>query len=220
MAPRRAPVQTKDTAPVPSPLDDLLEIVLPLGDPPVGLGEQRLWAEIRKLQLDTDRAQLELEGLRRRERDLAAAAERALVYTFYSAVDGESVQQCLEELGNWSRREAGRADHRDLQLAGRHRARRPGAVRLPAPATFARPPPDHRGAGPGRVDGRRAAPGGDRRVVGQNAFLLVHEVSGGSNGKVGALEEASSSPRSCSSGCSPSWPSARRSPPPRCSGAG
>jgi hypothetical protein len=104
---------TATARPVPEPaalpptFDELLEVTLPLGAPPVTLAEQRAWAEIRKLQLETERTVLELAALRRRERDLVAEPSEARVYTFYSAVEAESVQQCMAELGQWSRRDPG-----------------------------------------------------------------------------------------------------------------
>src|SRR5687768_18491690 len=94
--------------PAPEPtFDELLGVTLPVGAPPKTLAEQRAWAEIRKLQLETERTVLELAALRRRERDVVADPAEAHVYTFYSGVDAESVQQCMAELGRWSRRDPG-----------------------------------------------------------------------------------------------------------------
>jgi ATP-dependent Clp protease protease subunit len=190
--PRRPPeltaVPAGDPPPVPS-FGDLLEVTLPLGAPPVTLAEQRAWAEIRKLQLETDRTLLELAGLRRRERDAGAEAGEAHVYTFYSGVDAETVAACMSELGHWSRREPGSPitvifnspggsvldglalfDYlRRLRSIGHHvttialgRAASMGAVLLQA---------------------------GDHRVIGENAFLLIHEVSNSSTGKVSEMED-------------------------------
>src|SRR5438094_475446 len=167
----------------------LCAITLPLGPPPEDLGDQRLWAEVRKLQLDTERTAIELDMLRRRETDAAADPDRARVYTFYASVEAESVRDCMAELGQWSRREPGEPimivfnspggsvldglalyDYlRQLRAAGHHvttvalgRAASMGAVLLQA---------------------------GDRRVIGENAFLLVHEVSHLSTGKVSEMED-------------------------------
>jgi ATP-dependent Clp protease protease subunit len=154
--------------------------------PPI---DDRTELELRKLQLETERAGLELEALRRREADSLAEAGRALVYTFYGSVDAESVQQCLAELGRWSRRDPGAPltvlfnspggsvldglalfDYlRQLQAQGHHvttvalgRAASMGAVLLQA---------------------------GTERVMGENAFLLIHEVSNTSAGKVSEMED-------------------------------
>src|SRR3954453_22728808 len=84
-------------------LRSLCAITLPMGPPPEDLTDQRTWAELRKLQLETEKAAIELEGMRRREREAAADPAQALVYTFYSGVDADSVKQCMAELGMWSR---------------------------------------------------------------------------------------------------------------------
>jgi ATP-dependent Clp protease protease subunit len=157
---------------------------------PASLLDRRGWAELRKLEIDTERAEIELEALRRQERDAGAEARAAHVYTFYSGVDAESVAQCLAELGTWSRRDpacpitvifnsAGGSvldglalfDYlRRLRTLGHHvttlalgRAASMGAVLLQA---------------------------GDTRVIGENAFLLVHEVSHLSAGRVSELEDS------------------------------
>jgi ATP-dependent Clp protease protease subunit len=161
-------------------------VPLPAGPSPA---ERRAAAELRKLQVDTERAEIELAALRRHERDAAADARSAHVYTFYAAVDGDSVQQCMAELGVWSRRDPGVPitvifnspggavldglalfDYlRQLRRLGHHvttialgRAASMGAVLLQA---------------------------GDTRIIGENAFLLVHEVSHLSMGKVSELED-------------------------------
>lgn len=172
----------------PLPLD-VVDITLPVGEPPAGLAEQRTWAELRKIQLETEKARLELRALERHERDQAADHRAAHVYTFYASVDADSVQQCMAELGRWSRRDPGAAITVLFNSSG-------GAV-LDGLALF-----DYlhqlRSLGHHVTTvalGRAASMGavllqaGDRRVIGQNAFLLVHEVSHLSAGKVSELED-------------------------------
>src|SRR5687767_9929070 len=98
---RDAPVETDGN----DYLRSLCAITLPMGPPPEELSEQRTWAELRKLQLETERTAIELEIMRRREVEAAADPSRAHVYTFYSGVDAESVRECMAELGLWSRRD-------------------------------------------------------------------------------------------------------------------
>lgn len=168
---------------------DVLDITLPVGVPPVTLAEQRAWAEVRKLQLETERTRLELQVLRRRERDAAADPAEAHVYTFYAGVDADSVQHCMAELGQWSRRSPGAPITIIFNSAG-------GAV-LDGLALF-----DfirHLRAAGHHVTttalGRAASMGavllqaGDTRVMGANAFLLIHEVSNHSTGKVSEMED-------------------------------
>ena len=75
---------------------------------PQDLAEQRTWAEIRKLQVETDRAAAELDAYRRRESEAEAEAARR-TYTFYGRVDDASVQACMATLATWSSRAPGAA---------------------------------------------------------------------------------------------------------------
>jgi ATP-dependent Clp endopeptidase proteolytic subunit ClpP len=169
--------------------NDPLDVVIPSLPVPEGLLEQRQWAEIRKLQIDTERAAAELDAYRRREADVAAEEGRR-TYTFYSRVEEESVRECMATLTSWSSKapsaplsivfnSPGGAVHdglalfdflRHLRTSGHHlttialgRAASMGAVLLQA---------------------------GDRRVIGSNAFIMLHEVSNGASGKVSEIEES------------------------------
>src|SRR4051794_11955527 len=169
--------------------NDPLDVVIPSLPVPEGLAEQRQWAEIRKLQIDTERAAAELDAFRRREADTAAEEGRR-TYTFYSRVEEESVRECMSTLTSWSSKAPGAplsivfnspggAVHdglalfdflRHLRTSGHHlttialgRAASMGAVLLQA---------------------------GDRRVIGANAFIMLHEVSNGASGKVSEIEES------------------------------
>jgi ATP-dependent Clp endopeptidase proteolytic subunit ClpP len=172
-----------------SMIGDPLDIVVPTAPLPENLTEQRQWAEIRKLQVDTERAVAELDAYRRREADTAAEEGRR-TYTFYSRVEEESVRACMATLTSWSSKAPGApltiifnspggAVHdglalfdflRHLRVTGHHlttialgRAASMGAVLLQA---------------------------GDRRVIGSNAFVMLHEVSNGASGKVSEIEES------------------------------
>ncbi|HUS61902.1 MAG TPA: ATP-dependent Clp protease proteolytic subunit [Acidimicrobiales bacterium] len=173
----------------PDPSEELMSYTLPLGAPPEGLAEQRAWAELRRIQIETEKVALELAMLRRREFESLVDSGHARVYTFYASIDAESVQACIAELGMWSRREPsapftvifnspGGSVHdglalfdyiRQLRRLGHHittvalgRAASMGAILLQA---------------------------GDRRVVGANAFVLVHEVSHQTGGKVSEMAD-------------------------------
>jgi ATP-dependent Clp endopeptidase proteolytic subunit ClpP len=172
-----------------SMIGDPLDIVVPTAPLPENLTEQRQWAEVRKLQVDTERAVAELDAYRRREADTAAEEGRR-TYTFYARVEEESVRACMATLTSWSSKAPGApltiifnspggAVHdglalfdflRHLRFTGHHlttialgRAASMGAVLLQA---------------------------GDRRVIGSNAFVMLHEVSNGASGKVSEIEES------------------------------
>ena len=174
---------------LPTSTDPLLDVVVPAAPLPDDLAGQRHWAELRKLQIDTERAALELESYRRRESEESAEASRRH-YTFYDRVEDESVQACMKTLTSWSTTAPGaaltvtfnspggsvhdglalfdflrhlRADGHALTTIALGRAASMGAVLLQA---------------------------GDKRVIGANAFLMLHEVSNGGSGKVSELEES------------------------------
>jgi len=168
---------------------DPLDVVVPTSPLPENLADQRQWAEVRKLQVDTERAAAELDAFRRKERDTAAEEGRR-TYTFYARVEEESVRACMATLASWSSKAPGapltivfnspggavhdglalfdflrhlRSDGHELTTIALGRAASMGAVLLQA---------------------------GDRRVIGANAFLMLHEVSNGGSGKVSELEES------------------------------
>ena len=187
---RTAPsVQAHRVLDRPAPLDELMAVTLPMTPVPETLAEQRAWAELRRMQIDTERAALELTALRRREHEAAVDAGHAHVYTFYSAVDGDSVQQCMAELGLWSRRDPGAPITIILNSPG-------GGVhdglalfdfirQLRAMGHFVTTMALGRAASMGAV----LLQAGDRRVVGANAFVLIHEVSHLSAGKVSEMAD-------------------------------
>jgi ATP-dependent Clp endopeptidase proteolytic subunit ClpP len=153
---------------------------------PIG---ERVRLEVRKLELETQRAEMEIEALRRHEREQAADHRAAQVYTFYSGVDSESVQQCMGELGRWPRRDPGAPITVIFNSPGGHvldglalfdylRQLRSMGHRITTIALG-------RAASMGAV----LLQAGDYRVIGENAFMLVHEVSNNSAGKVSELED-------------------------------
>ena len=189
---RRRPTPAKAEA-LPSPslgFRNLLDVALPVGPPPENLMEQRAWAELRKLQLETERTVLELEMMRRNERDRAADPRAANVYTFYSAVDADSVQQCMAELGTWSRRGPGE----EITVIFNS----PGGSVLDGLALFdylqqlkaVGHPVKTMALGRAASMGAVLLQAGTHRVIGRNAFLLIHEVSHQSVGKVSEMEDS------------------------------
>jgi ATP-dependent Clp endopeptidase proteolytic subunit ClpP len=170
-------------------LADPLELVVPTAPLPENLTDQRQWAEVRKLQIDTERAAAELEAFRRREAD-SAAEEGRRTYTFYSRVEEESVRACMATLTSWSSKSPGApltilfnspggAVHDGLALFDFLRHLRASGHNLTTIALG-------RAASMGAV----LLQAGDRRVIGANAFIMLHEVSNGASGKVSEIEES------------------------------
>jgi ATP-dependent Clp endopeptidase proteolytic subunit ClpP len=144
-------------------------------------------AETRKALTDAAKAEVELGEACRRDQDARAEAGRTLVYTFYAEVGEDSVRTAMQTLATWSRRDPGAPITLVLNS--------PGGRVLDGLALY-----DFllrlRGQGHRlRVEvlGRAASMGGilmqagDERVIGPNAFLLIHEVSGGAEGRSSEL---------------------------------
>jgi ATP-dependent Clp endopeptidase proteolytic subunit ClpP len=166
-----------------------LSITVPTGPLPEDLALQRQWAELRKLQVETERAAAELESFRRKEAQ-AVAEDARRIYTFYGRVDDENVKTCMSTLASWSAHapsaaltvvfnSPGGAVHDGLALFDFLRQLRAEGHHLTT-------------MGIGRVASMGAVllQAGDRRVVGANAFLMLHEVSNGTTGRVSELEES------------------------------
>jgi ATP-dependent Clp endopeptidase proteolytic subunit ClpP len=147
----------------------------------------RAAAETRKALTDAAKADVELGEARRRDQDARAEAGRTLVYTFYAEVGEDSVRTAMQTLAAWSRRDPGAPITIVLNSPGGRvldglalydfllRLRRDGHhLRI-------------------EVVGRAASMGGillqagDERIIGPNAFLLIHEVSGGAEGRSSEL---------------------------------
>ncbi len=153
------------------------------------LALQRAHAELRKAVADAERAEIELAEARRRDADAVADAARRLVYTFYAEVDEESVRAAMGTLGTWSRREPGAPITVVLNS--------PGGRVLDGLALYDFLQHLREVGHYLRIEvlGRAASMGGvllqagDDRVIGASAFLLVHEVSGGVEGKSSELTD-------------------------------
>ena len=196
---RRAPVRTlvADRLLQPDLLLPPLEELVPGADPDAvrewteryreRLSLVRAAAETRKALTDAAKADVELGEARRRDQDARAEAGRTLVYTFYAEVGEDSVRTAMQTLAAWSRRDPGAPITIVLNSPGGRvldglalydfllRLRRDGHhLRI-------------------EVVGRAASMGGillqagDERIIGPNAFLLIHEVSGGAEGRSSEL---------------------------------
>jgi ATP-dependent Clp endopeptidase proteolytic subunit ClpP len=132
---------------------------------------------------------VELDAFRKKEAD-SAAEEGRRTYTFYSRVEEDSVRACMATLASWSSKAPGApltvvfnspggAVHDGLALFDFLRHLRANGHHLTTLALG-------RAASMGAV----LLQAGDRRVVGANAFVMLHEVSNGSSGKVSELEES------------------------------
>ncbi|MDP9396952.1 MAG: Clp protease ClpP [Actinomycetota bacterium] len=195
--PRQRPGEAPDGIEELVTLTDPDDVLPPLGPVPVDAAGQREWlesyrerlllrraaAELRKWTADAARSEIELAEATRRDADARAEASRQLTYTFYADVGEDSVRTAMQTLGAWARREPGKPITIVLNS--------PGGRVLDGLALY-----DFlqrlRAAGHRlriEVLGRAASMGGvllqagDERVIGANAFLLIHEISGGAEGR-------------------------------------
>jgi ATP-dependent Clp endopeptidase proteolytic subunit ClpP len=160
------------------------------------LEEQKLRAEILALQAEAAKHMAETrvaeENFRFNSRNNTTndiKSDVARIYTFYEQVKSESVSKCMEKLGEWSRRDPGQPIKIILNS--------PGGSVLDGLALY-----DYirelRTLGH-QVEvialGMAASMGGvllqsgDKRTMGKNAWLLIHEVSTGAIGNISEMEE-------------------------------
>lgn len=150
--------------------------------------QYRKQLELRKLEIDVEKGEFDLDNLYRRAAE--ASADSVFVYNFFEPVRESSVANCIDTLAKWSRLAPGANmtlilntpgglvkeglalfDYLTiLKLSGHHlttvalgRAASMGSILLQA---------------------------GDRRLIGPNAFVLLHEVSAGTVGKVSEMQES------------------------------
>ncbi len=150
--------------------------------------EYRKQLELRKLEIDVAKGEMDLENLYSRADE--AFADGAFVYNFFEPVNEKSVSACIDTLAHWSRL----APRANITLI----LNTPGGLVKEGLALF-----DYltilKMAGHYLTVvalGRAASMGsillqaGDRRLIGPNAFVLLHEVSAGTSGKVSEMQES------------------------------
>lgn len=146
-------------------------------------------AEVRHLTAQAELAELKLDQERRTEEDAAASEYEHRIYAFNSDVRKTSVEECIATLGQWARRDPGCS----LTLI----INSPGGSVLDGFALFDflrwLSAKGHHittvGTGMVASMGGILLQAGDTREFAANAQLLIHEVSSGSIGKIGDLED-------------------------------
>jgi ATP-dependent Clp endopeptidase proteolytic subunit ClpP len=177
---------------VPSHSDELAPIV---GTIETDLDRSKKEAEIERLRLQAEELRLDIEhsrlGLADRQRiaaDDAATSERNRRFSFYGSVSDVTVAMAMYEIGKWARKE-----HGPIEIMFNS----PGGSITDGLALY-----DYlrflsgRGntittVGLGMVASMGAVllQAGDRRIVGRNTHLLIHEPSSGAIGKVSDIRD-------------------------------
>ncbi len=153
------------------------------------LEAERLRVEIEKLRLETERTRQQIigEGIYQR-RNLADASEHRIL-TFYGEVGTVSVAKALTELGIWARRDPGQP----IKLIFNS----PGGSVIDGLALFdyirelqaAGHQVETVGLGMAASMGGVLLQAGGHRVMGPNAYMLIHEVSSLAWGNASELED-------------------------------
>jgi len=142
--------------------------------PPLSEKEQ---LELRKLRAEAERAELLLQRDLRKDEIAEASAEAHNTYTFYDEVNQESIKECLEEISSWVRQEPkcpitlilnspggsvvdGLALY-DYLMGLRKRGHKITIICLGEAASM----------------GGVLLQAGNKRVVGRNFFMLMHQIS-------------------------------------------
>jgi ATP-dependent Clp endopeptidase proteolytic subunit ClpP len=153
------------------------------------LEREKLEQEIRKIRAEADAAELEAISARRVYEQEEASEYENHIYAFYNAVRGGSVEECMTELGSWSRRHPGCP----IQVIFNS----PGGSVIDGLALydFLRTLSNHGHRITTMAIGMAASMGGvllqagDYRVMSRNAHMLIHEVSSGAVGKVAEMKD-------------------------------
>jgi ATP-dependent Clp endopeptidase proteolytic subunit ClpP len=193
---------------------DPMFVHLPLGEPPSAPEAVNAYADRFKAQLELYKSGLdirealrkrandmrleELEYLRRtielsdamrKDADAKAAHNQALVYTFYDDVSETSVRDAMATMSAWSRREPGKSMEIILNS--------PGGSVTDGLALYdfllgLRTKGHHlivTSLGMAASMGGVLLQAGNERILGRNAFLLIHEIRGFSHGKTSSLRD-------------------------------
>lgn len=145
-------------------------------------------AEARLANLTADLRELEIESTRREFADEDVTADAQRIYDFSETVSAKSVQECIDVLTEWRKRSA---DPITVRFTS------PGGGVLPGLALY-----DYLVAL--RAEGIHITTvalgyaasmagillqAGTHRLVGPNAYILIHEVSSGAIGKISELKD-------------------------------
>jgi ATP-dependent protease ClpP protease subunit len=145
--------------------------------PPAPTLTEKQQLELRKLRAEAERAELLLERDKRTDEESAASAEAHNTYTFYDEVGPESIKECLEALSAMARQEprceitlilnspgGGVVDGLalyDYLMGLRKRGHKITIIALGEAASM----------------GGVLLQAGNKRVVGRNFFMLMHQIS-------------------------------------------
>ena len=146
--------------------------------------------ELRRLEVELREKEIQVARMEREEEQTLASDESNLVYTFYDTVSEKSVKACIDTLSKWSRKSKGKPikiilnspggnvidglalyDYLRL-IANKHRHHITVAV-----------------LGQGASMAGILLCAGDKRIIGNSGFILIHEITSASWGSMGAVAD-------------------------------
>lgn len=153
------------------------------------VNDEKALLELERARVELARTELDHDYAKRQHADLVSKASQAAIYTFYGPVTKDSVARCMEELGNWARREPGC----NITLIFNS----PGGSIIDGLALFDFIQElrvkghyiETVALGMAASMGGILLQAGDKRVVGKNAMVLIHEASMGTGGKTSEIED-------------------------------
>ena len=147
-------------------------------------------AQQRKFEAEHARAEIDLASARREEGRALALPDQTLIYPFFEEVTDEAALDAINTLGHWSRLHPGADMEIQISTPGgsviaglalydyiqilRRRGHRIRTVALGCAASM----------------GAVLLQAGDERVMGSSAFIMMHEVSYGAQGRLSEQVEA------------------------------
>lgn len=151
--------------------------------------EQLAKAQIALAQAEAARLRFDLKTAKAENENFQADADNARIYTFYEPVGEQSVKRAMRELGHWSRRDP----EQPIKIVFNS----PGGSVLDGLALFdyiqQLRDQGHEittvGLGMAASMGGILLQAGDWRVMGKNAWMLIHEVSSVAWGKASEQED-------------------------------
>lgn len=149
----------------------------------------KVTAEARKVTAEAEREEINLAKDRREEEERLAADKYHYVYAFTDSVSSHSVEGCIEQLTTWMRTSP------DCSIEIIFHS--PGGEVIPGMALFdfiqrVRAGGHHvttMALGMAASMAGILLQAGDHRVMGKEAWVLIHEASFGAVGKVGEVED-------------------------------
>lgn len=149
----------------------------------------KLQAEIEYLNAQKEVEVLKARNYSREINMVEAGADGARIFTFYAPIMEGAVSKCMVDLGNWSRRFPGQ----DITVVFNS----PGGSVTDGFALY-----DFlselkrrghflttKAIGMAASMGAIVLQAGDKRIIGRNSFLMIHEISAGTDGSLSQLED-------------------------------